>query len=568
MATIGVRSEEAAQLPSSDSFVRLHVTPLDTDLVKVVLSSTLLPKARNISYHNLETFPEKRYGFLELPTEDAEKLRNKLNGAVLRGVKIRIEKARPAKIPTPIGDAAMGEHKTSRKDKEGTKSKKRKHDDSELSGVVLEEGRKVKRGWTATDEPKEKEKRDRSKKDKKDKKDKKERKKDKKQIKSKYTDHAECLIKTVLPPNAAALPDANDDSSKKKQKKSKSREVVIHEFEKTTKFPTFLKESTSTTKLGAPLEFVNGKGWVDENGNVVEAVKGRPPVGTTTKVSQPKKVQEKEQQQDKESSSSGESSDEGSESDDEDASAPQAKEQEESQTENDGESDSSEEDAPAPRKSPLKMIVTSPSTLKSDPARPKSPSSARSLSIKIPPVTPQEAKVVHPLEALYKRPKNEDGTATQESSGPATFSFFGKGDEELSGEEEEAGTGLSLQVPMTPFSRQDFEFRGMRSAAPTPDTAHPSRSFKPWSNEEDDIVEDDHEDDVDGDVEQMDVDADGAGAADAPSAEQGEERPSSDFQKWFWENRGDLNRSWKKRRKTVAKEKRYRDNRARMDRAI
>jgi hypothetical protein len=48
-----------------------------------------------------------------------------------------------------------------------------------------------------------------------------------------------------------------------------------------------------------------------------------------------------------------------------------------------------------------------------------------------------------------------------------------------------------------------------------------------------------------------------AGAGACQAAEQ-----TSDFQKWFWEHRGDLNRSWKKRRKTTAKEKRYRENRA------
>ncbi|KAF4469698.1 hypothetical protein FALBO_3406 [Fusarium albosuccineum] len=38
---------------------------------------------------------------------------------------------------------------------------------------------------------------------------------------------------------------------------------------------------------------------------------------------------------------------------------------------------------------------------------------------------------------------------------------------------------------------------------------------------------------------------------------------SSDFQAWFWDNRRELNRSWMKRRKTAAKEKRHRENKAR-----
>lgn len=41
----------------------------------------------------------------------------------------------------------------------------------------------------------------------------------------------------------------------------------------------------------------------------------------------------------------------------------------------------------------------------------------------------------------------------------------------------------------------------------------------------------------------------------------------SEFQKWFWENRGETNRAWKKRRKVVSKEKRQRENRKRGERA-
>jgi hypothetical protein len=41
----------------------------------------------------------------------------------------------------------------------------------------------------------------------------------------------------------------------------------------------------------------------------------------------------------------------------------------------------------------------------------------------------------------------------------------------------------------------------------------------------------------------------------------------SDFQKWFYEHRGETNRAWKKRRKVAAKETRQRENRKRADRA-
>lgn len=43
---------------------------------------------------------------------------------------------------------------------------------------------------------------------------------------------------------------------------------------------------------------------------------------------------------------------------------------------------------------------------------------------------------------------------------------------------------------------------------------------------------------------------------------------TSDFQKWFWENRGEVNRGWKKRRKVVSKEKRQRENRKRGEQRV
>jgi hypothetical protein len=38
-------------------------------------------------------------------------------------------------------------------------------------------------------------------------------------------------------------------------------------------------------------------------------------------------------------------------------------------------------------------------------------------------------------------------------------------------------------------------------------------------------------------------------------------KEDSEFTKWFWENRGDNNRAWKKRRRDAAKEQRQRENR-------
>lgn len=553
-------SSEAPALTSdsaSSSFIRLHVTPFDTDLVKVILSSSILPNARNISYHTIDTFPESRYGFVDLPKEDADKLRRKLNGAVLKGVKIRIEPARASAIPEPLGqEAVMGGEKSSRRKEardsgDKAKHKKRKRDNDEIPGAVIEEGRKVKRGWTTTDEPPRD--KDRKKKDKKDKNDKRDKaeKKERKQAKSKYTDHEECLVKTILPPNVATNTTANEDGSAKKKKKrhGTQREVVVHEFEKSTKFPTFLRDSaTSAGPAPAALEYVEGKGWVDAEGNVVQTVK--PKRDETYKIKSSSKKSKKTEEvpvEEIEDASESHSDDSSLESDDDDAVAEPA-------TKASPDNQPSQESEISIKSQSVHLSENS-----STPVSP-GPGSAKSLTIKIPPVTPKDK--VHPLEALYKKPKQGDGEAAEEAKG---FSFFGNADNDDI-EDEDVAPGSGRVVPMTPFTREDIELRGIRSAAPTPDTAHPGRRFKPWTHEDEDIEEEGAEYDEDG--EDRGSQADGSNAAAGQALGAGVEESTSDFQKWFWENRGDLNRSWKKRRKLAGKEKRYRENKARLARAI
>lgn len=560
------------------SYTRLHITPLDPGLLPVVLSTSLQPKARNISYHSLATFPEKRYGFVELPAEDAAKLKKKLNGAVVKGLKLKVDVAKPDNRPEPLGEAAMAEDKVIKKkekkvEEEEDKSKKRKRKAEEIPGIELYGGRKVKRGWTVADEPK-------VRKDKKDKSKKGDKKEKRREVRSKYTDHPECLVKAIIPTKATDDGEVDEDG-KKKRKKSKSKQVIVHEFAKTTKFPTFLKDTTSSsTERRKELEFVDGKGWVDEEGNVVETVKTRPQPVKPTRAPSVRKNDGESGSKEKDQVAG----DKDSSSDESDSEADKESE--------DGESgDSESEDkktekktkSPEPEQSSSNNVVSPPpkptnaptSILKSDPARPRSSSSAKGLSIKIPPATPGKPEV-HPLEALYKRNKQTDGAAVAEDAAPEAqpFSFFDSGDVE-----EEDKAGASSQVPMTPFSRMDYENRGIRSAAPTPDTAHPSRAIKAWpfgtgdiEEEEEDEDEDESEEDqagpADTEMREDDEEADVREGSVVGGAAGGTDESASDFQKYFWEHRGDLNRSWKKRRKTAAKDKRYRENRARAERAI
>jgi hypothetical protein len=545
---------------ANTEYTRLHITPLNPTLLPTILASSILPSARNITYHTIQTFPEKSYGYLDLPMESADKLKKKLNGSILKGQKIRIETARPQKIHTATSPEP---------EKPKRESKKRKRD--VLRAVNIGE-RHVKRGWTTPGKDA----------------------KDKAVVKSKFTTAPECLFKTVLPPNVAS-------KSAKEKKKRKKDATVVHEFEKTTKYATFLRGSGGVGKKGAR-EFVEGKGWVDEDGKVVEEVKARsrksiieskpaaeesdndsskggnssdeeveikstlpamPVEGTVEEDSSSSESSLEEESAVIESSlqatvvetktlaedtsSGGSSTDEESDSDVPDAQSKEVPGSENSSGESSSEGESDEEvESTTPKAIVTKAASASDSSSEESSSdeseteevqsaitsRPQS-SAGPALTIKIP--TPILA--VHPLEALYKRPKT-DANPNPTSS----FSFFGADNN------EEVEVETQLQVPLTPFTQKDFEFRGLRSAAPTPDTAHPNKRFI-WPTEDDD---DDNE-------------------ASSPIQKDGkpeEGKSESNFQKWFWENRGETNRAWKKRRKEVAKEKRQRENRKRSDRAV
>ncbi|KAI8156943.1 hypothetical protein K4K49_006751 [Colletotrichum sp. SAR 10_70] len=578
---------------TSSDYTRLHITPFDQDLVKVIIPSSTLPKARNISYHTIETFPEKRYGYVELPEAEAEKIKKRLNGAVLKGTKMRIEKARPEENYLPVPgeeDSGKKKRKKSKEQEEGTK-KKRKRDHNLVEGVELRD-RKVKRGWTVPEEAKIREKK--SKKEKGEKKDKKDKTK-KREERSKYTDREECLLKTKLPaklPSTKPAADGDEEEPEKKKRKKKSREVVIHEFEKTTKFPTFLKATKPAPAEALTTEFVEGKGWVDAEGNVIEPEKIRKTATAPVPESEAPKKKKKPAKaptpppQDDTTSSSGTSSEEDTSSDESsdeeeeeakakpvtpakktpEASKPPPQPVDDDTTSSSGSSsdeDSSDSDdemedadkitAPAVVDSPLAALKAA------DASRPRSSGSNVSLTIKIPPTTPAK---VHPLEALYKRPKPDSDSTPQPAKEAQPFSFFGGGDNHDI--EEDDTVPAMPQMPMTPFTEEEFAWRNVRSAAPTPDTAFPGRTKPFWAigNEPDEEEEDDEatqqEIEATLNAEQNAVEGEGAGSG----------VPPGEFQKWFWENRRNLNQSWMKRRKTAAKEKRHRDNKSRASKAV
>ncbi|KJZ71642.1 hypothetical protein HIM_08954 [Hirsutella minnesotensis 3608] len=525
--------QAAASADAPGDYVRLHITPLDQDLFKLVVPTSLQPAARNVSFHTIETFPERRFGFVDLPQMDADKLKKKLHGAVLKGTKIRIEPARPEERPEPTGhtDATVKKRKKSH-DGLGS-SKKRKRQPDVLEGVTLRD-RKVKRGWTESGDTMRKHKKSKDKDKDKDGRDGQKRKR----LKSKYTEKEECLLKVKVPPNAMANL-SQEQGSRTSRKKSKSREVTIHEFERTTQFPSFLKQTAPETSGKPATEYVEGKGWVDEDGNVVEAVKTRVPANP------PKRQEEEEEEEEEEAKL-----------DQHTASTSKNTRQDEDETTDTSSDESSEESSDEDSPAKEAESTTPLSAGKKTSPNAASPVPSKNLTIKILPQTTPSATGVHPLEALYKRPKGDAGDQAQTPAAQAEpFSFFGGTASSGSDCDSDSGEGPdrpTARVPMTPFTRQDLEQRVVRSAAPTPDTAHPSRTNSLWPPGPDE--EENEEDEVGDDGD------DGAG--------QGAPAEQSDFQSWFWDNRRDLNRSWMSRRKSAAKEKRHRENKARASKAV
>lgn len=443
---------------------------------------------------------------------EADKLKKKLNGSVLKGTKVRIEEAKPEKKRKVEPEEHEDERKARKKAK---KEKRRKREEGVLSGHQLEEGRRIKRGW---------------------KEDGLDKKSSKKAKKSKISKHdgdeglegKKLRFKTSIPPNVAPVEDKSKKKSKgKKEKKGKGNDVV-EEFKKTQK--------PMITAVGSGKQtasFEEGKGWVDDEGNVIEAA----PVSKHSKAS-------------KRSKSSSESFN--VEATKKDATAPVAElelangavsRDDGTSSESSILSESSELDS---SDSDDEVSVASES-----PVSQEDEASKR---------TPEpQPKEVHPLEALFKRPGSSSASKPKPHPIDTSFSFFNAGSDDVEGEGENDKAALP---PQTPHTKQDLEWRSVRSAAPTPDTAAIGKKFSfPFAqdveaDENADSDQDDVGDTVAGAKDAMEVDA-------TPSAKAGDqdEKQESDFRKWFFENRGDLNRGWKKRRREERKAKRQRENR-------
>ncbi|KAL7268405.1 hypothetical protein RUND412_008976 [Rhizina undulata] len=257
MGKSGKPKKDSSSSTAGIDTVRLHIAPLTPETTSALIPPTILDDAtkKTISYHTIPTFPEKSYGFLNVSVEKAEKLKKKLNGLTFRGVKVRVDEARPEtwkeKIEAP--EEKQKEKKKRKREGEGEEEKKKKKKGKEegvYEGYQLPEGRKVQRGWTKE--------------------------------KGKEAGRRECLFKTTMPP----IPPVEEKGKKNEKERGKEKEdekgmkrkggKLVKEFEKSTKFPQFLKTSQLDPNRGKEdmvSKYVEGVGWVDGKGSIKEKVK-------------------------------------------------------------------------------------------------------------------------------------------------------------------------------------------------------------------------------------------------------------------------------------------------------
>ena len=415
-------------------------------------------------------------------------------------------------------------------ERKSKKAKKVKTPKADLTGYELPEGRSVKRGWTATD------------------KDHKSERKQKRE-KSKYNtkDEKEMIFKLGKKNQTStkASKPAKDGDSKKKSTKDAD---VVHEFEKNTKTPSFLRDEKAG-RSGADLTFVDGQGWVDEDGNVVEPVKVRSRVVPVERIVEravapgAPKVEKKDKQkvpepappveEPSDDSASEEVSSESEEESDDDSSeleeseaVPEAAEEEEGAEEG---TDATVSGAERQVDDIAKETVLTDEAMDVD--------------------VPSEPKAIHPLEALYKR-RVEDTPKLAPIN--TSFSFF-----DVEGNDQDDIVADDT-LPQTPFTKQDRQVRGLRSAAPTPDTAAIGRKFSFAFGA---AADEDEDEDDDRRPSDSPLDIKGDGAAPALATVNEEPKEQSTFVKEFYEKRADMNRSWKQRRREAMKQQRQRENR-------
>ncbi|MCJ1320568.1 hypothetical protein MMC15_005908 [Xylographa vitiligo] len=550
--------------------IRLHISPLNPELLLTILPPSILSTATAVSYHSLQTFPEHNYGYVELPAMEATNLKKKLNGSILKGSKVRVEEARPEKKMKRSADDNGAEDEADTKGKR--KAKKLKREEGVLPGYELPKERKVQRGWT---DPTANSKKGKVKEASKDKATKKEKMATAKP--SSFGDGPECLFRTTLPPSAPRserIATAKARKSKKTIGSKADRGVLVHEFSSTTRYPSFIRDSHASDGSQVALAYIDGKGWVNKDGEVIEAPRAERRLSQRTRSTKAhipasrslenlaiadnsfKVNREQDVAHESATSVDTSSSEVTSSEDDSDGSEQKA---------NAGSSHlTSVQGLDAVPLGGMSSSIGHPDNDGSSDSDATSSSGTSSSSDcgneeNLPAFTVSSTEAsseVHPLEALFKRPKSScsDSFRKPQLEVKTSFSFFDS--------EDNHSDHPHRLMPQTPFTQRDMQHRSIRSAAPTPDTAAPGKSGfgNLWGREGTEDDDDDEEGMSEGDAE------DGTPSASkklSSNAITDEKSPESEFAKWFWEHRGETNRAWKKRLREAKKEKRQKDNQKR-----
>lgn len=539
---------------------RLHITPFNETLLDRYVPASLKPQASGISFHAVQTFPEKSFGFVELPKEEAMKLKKKFNGTTLKGAKVHIEEARSEKKRKHgEGDDDEEDERAERKARKLVKKEKRKKENGVIPGHEIEDGRKVKRGWKDEDA-------------------KTSRKAEKAEKKTEKV-----LFKAGLPSGINTVDDKKSKEKRSKEEKKEKRrdkrkqQAVVEEFRRNRQ-PVALKDGVN---LRHASDYVDGVGWVGEDGEVVEAetektrrkrerheakakakMEGKAERKAAKEAPEPAVAQSREESFDSvvESQSGSEEAEPAPE--DRRSSMQQKSDAESASDAESPDKVSGASDQPT-TEADERNVDRSSSPIASDSSDHESAKASEITTKK------EVVKEIHPLEALYKRPAasgNQDASSGRPKP-PAintSFSLFGF---EPADNDSVDGTETRTGPPQTPHTKQDLEWRGQRSAAPTPDTAAIGKRFSfsfgnGGASDNDDIEEEDEAGARVGALELRGNTEANAGAAMANAeAEEGEPGEESEFRKFFYEHRGDNNRAWKRKRREGKKVMRQRENR-------
>ncbi|QIW95760.1 hypothetical protein AMS68_001278 [Peltaster fructicola] len=512
---------------SPHDLVRLHITPFNPSIYEKIIPAAFRKPESKASFHAVQTFPERGFGYLQVSRSDAEALKRKLNGSMLKGTKIRIEEARPImKRKVEAVDEPVEKRSTKKRAKLEDAEKSAR--DVVVPGYQLTADRHVKRGWT---EDKSAGKKSRT--------------------AGPMTADKKLLFKTMLPAN---VPRPRDEKSKKKSEKRQSKtrrgEVVVEEFARNRS--TFAVSQGSAADRKPAVAYEDGLGWVDEDGVVVEPETKKQQQqhkrqavvkGTQTSSAIPAAVQTMRNEAAQTDTSDDDVADVDSSDEEVTRAVNPVSEQDEPEEDDDDENDN---DAEVQDVDMLAQSNAQSPTIEND-----DESSSEDSVLDATSSTSEESSEteddeeadttdkpdIHPLEALYKRSADTSNAKNRPPPISTSFSFFGAQD-------DEAEISTTVQ-PQTPHTKQDLDWRGQRSAAPTPDTAAIDGRFDfRFSGAEDDIDE-------------------GTPTQQSAVASQRQDSPQQEsaFRKFFYEKRGDTDRAWKKRRREAKKLQRQRENR-------